>query len=77
MNRPIAASAWPYTLEQLQNATHVHELPEHETTKLNIDGIQNGLGDCFVPCPKRYKIQPENKYQYGFKISVMDASSRR
>lgn len=77
MNRPIAASAWPYTLEQLQNATHVHELPEHETTTLNIDGIQNGLGDCFVPCPKRYKIQPENKYQYGFKISVMDASSRR
>ena len=37
---------------------------------MNIDGIQNGLGDCFVPCPDRYKIRPETRYQYGFKISV-------
>lgn len=71
MNRPIAASAWPYTLKQLQNATHVHELPDYEMTTLNIDGIQNGLGDCFVPCPGRYKLQPESKYQYGFVISVV------
>ncbi len=70
MNKPVAASAWPYTLRQLQDATHVHELSDHEQTTLNIDGIQNGLGDCFVPCPDRYKIRPETRYQYGFKISV-------
>lgn len=71
IHNPIAASAWPYTLEELQTASHVHELPDHHTTTLNIDGIQNGLGDCFVPCPPCYKLQPESKYKYQFKISVI------
>lgn len=71
IHAPIAASAWPYTLEQLQSASHVHELPDYHATTLNIDGIQNGLGDCFVPCPPCYKLQPESKYKYQFKISAI------
>lgn len=67
---PIAASAWPYTLHDLHKATHVHELPEkHETTTLNIDAIQNGLGDCFVPCPQRYQLQRKTEYTYCFEIA--------
>lgn len=65
----IAASAWPYTLEELHKATHVHELPAEPTvTTLNIDTIQNGLGDCFVPCPEKYKLQPNSEYRYQFTI---------
>lgn len=66
---PIAASVWPYTLEDLHKADHVHELPaEHKVTTLNVDAIQNGLGDCFVPCPEQYKLQPKSVYRYQFCI---------
>ena len=69
IDAPIAASVWPYTLNDLFSADHVHELPtSHEVTTLNIDGIQNGLGDCFVPCPPRYKLQPNEQYTYRFLI---------
>ena len=69
MNNPIAASVWPYTLSDLHKATHVHELPSvQKTTTLNIDAVQNGLGDCFVPCPEQYKLQPKSEYRYQFRI---------
>lgn len=69
VTEPIAASAWPYTLAELHKATHVYELPgKHSATTLNIDAIQNGLGDCFVPCPERYKLQPKTEYSYRFSI---------
>lgn len=70
VDAPIAASVWPYTLAQLHGSTHVHELPyDHKTTTLNIDAIQNGLGDCFVPCQENYKLQPRREYSYRFCIS--------
>lgn len=66
---PVAASAWPYTPAELHSAAHVHELPAvHSITTLNIDAVQNGLGDCFVPCPEKYKLQPNSKYSYQFRI---------
>ena len=69
--KTFAASAWPYTLEQLQNTTHIHELPDYETTTLNIDCIQNGLGDLFVTCPECYKIQKGQKYEYDLVLEVI------
>lgn len=71
LDHTIAASAWPYTLEQLQNAQHIHELPDFTSVTLNIDEIQNGLGDCFVPCPGTYKLQPDTEYRYAFSLSVL------
>lgn len=69
VSEPIGASVWPYTLAELHKATHIHELPaEHTVTTLNIDFIQSGLGDCFVPCPEVYKLQPKAKYSYQFRI---------
>jgi beta-galactosidase len=69
--KEIAASAWPYTLEDLHDARHIIDLPEFLTTTINIDCIQNGLGDCFVPLEDKYKIQPDCKYEYGFILSVI------
>ena len=71
LNQPIAASAWPYTLEQLFKAKHVCDLPDHVTTTLNIDCIQNGLGDSFVKLTEMYKIQADQKYEYDFVISMI------
>ncbi|MBQ8996104.1 MAG: DUF4981 domain-containing protein [Oscillospiraceae bacterium] len=65
----LNASVWPYTLKDLHSSQHIDELPDHEVTTLNIDCIQNGLSDCFVPCKDEYKIQPETAYTYSFLLS--------
>ena len=68
----LEGSARQYTLRQLQNAAHIDDLPtEPETTTINIDCTQNGLGDCFVPCPDGYKIKPDSVYSYSFLIQPM------
>lgn len=71
VDAPLCASVLPYSLEALQAATHIHELPEHTQTTLNVDFLQNGLGDCFVPCPERYKLQPNSTYRYCFRASFL------
>jgi beta-galactosidase len=38
-------SAWPYTMEDLESADHIHELPIRDTITLNIDYGQKGVGD--------------------------------
>ena len=63
---PVSASVWPYTLKDLEKATHIHELPEYKTTTLNIDCIQKGLGDVFIPTPKEYRLLPGKTYKYSF-----------
>ena len=66
---PISASVWPYTLAELDNAESISDLRNHTCTTLNVDCVQNGLGDCFVPCPDEYKIQPNTTYAYSFTIT--------
>lgn len=69
LHTPLSASVRPYPLAALLKAAHVHELPaDYEGTVLNLDALQNGLGDCFVPCPEAYKIQPKAKYSYAFRL---------
>lgn len=68
---PFSTSVWPYSLQELQRAKHVHDLPDHTQTTLNIDCLQNGLGDCFVPCPERYKILPNTEYRLCIRISAI------
>lgn len=63
-------SCWPYTLADLHKAQHIHELPEHTVTIVNIDCIQNGLNDCFVKCDEKYLIKPGQTYTYDFYLSV-------
>lgn len=64
----ISASVWPYTPGELDQAEQISSLPEHIVTTLNLDMTQNGLGDCYVPCPDSYKIQPNSTYTYSFTI---------
>lgn len=69
LDAPMSASVRPYPLAALQSAAHANELLEdYDGTVLNLDALQNGLGDCFVPCPEAYKIQPKAKYSYAFRL---------
>lgn len=71
---PFAASAWPYTLADLHEARHIEDLPSYQATTLNIDCLQNGLGDAFVPLPERYKIKSGVAYEYEVILSVNSVS---
>lgn len=64
-------SAWPYTMEDLENATHNHELPRRENITFNIDYKQRGVGGdvpaiAFVH--KEFKLLKKKKYYYGFRL---------
>src|SRR3990170_7293379 len=40
----LGASAWPYTMEDLEQARHIHELPRRDAITVNLDGGQMGVG---------------------------------
>ena len=62
-------SAWPYTMEQLEKATHIHKLPEDfRSITLNIDYKQMGVGgdDSWGARTHREYMLPAGKYSYKF-----------
>jgi beta-galactosidase len=67
----FSASAWPYTLQTLENTTHDFQVVTHKNTTLNIDCIQMGVGgdnSWGMPVHDQYLIYP-GKYRFGFYLS--------
>lgn len=64
-------SAWPYSQDDLERATHIHELPRREYVTVNIDYRMRGVGgdlpgmlvlkDC-------YKLRKGEEYWYRFNL---------
>jgi beta-galactosidase len=74
---PLSFSAWPYTIEDLQTAKHINELPEREIITLNIDHLQMGVGGddswSWKARPhEEFRIPPKN-YSYSFSIKPASA----
>ncbi|MCH4890117.1 hypothetical protein EZV73_21230 [Acidaminobacter sp. JC074] len=66
-------SAWPYSFESLESATHIHELKNEDITTLNIDHVQRGLGGslpAFLALMDKYKLKGKKKYAYSFTIEL-------
>jgi len=69
---PLSFSAWPYTMDDLQTAKHINELPDRDIITLNIDHLQQGVGgdDSWSlqarPHPE-FRI-PVKNYSYRFTI---------
>ncbi|GAH76805.1 unnamed protein product, partial [marine sediment metagenome] len=40
----LSISAWPYTIKDLEEAKHNHELPQRDYITLNVDHRQQGVG---------------------------------
>jgi beta-galactosidase len=65
----LSVSAWPYSQQDLSEATHTHELPDRDFTTLNLDYKQMGLGgnntwsEKARPLPK-YRLS-KSSYTYG------------
>jgi len=71
----LYASAWPYTMEDLEKAKHIHELPRRDTVTVNIDYKQMGVGgddgwtERARPHPE-YRL-PLNTYSYSFRLQAV------
>jgi beta-galactosidase len=67
----LSISAWPWTMENLEQARHTHELVESDNITVNLDYRQQGVGGSVpsvlsMPLPK-YRI-PANHYRYKFSL---------
>ena len=75
----LSVSAWPYTMEDLEKATHVHELPRRDTITWNLDYRQMGVGgddgwtERARPHPE-YTL-PVKTYTYRFLLRPWSAST--
>ncbi len=67
----LSVSAWPYTMENLENARHIHELIKTRDITVNLDYKQRGVGGS-VPAVlsyplSKYRLQAR-PYQYKFSL---------
>lgn len=77
----LSASAWPYTMEDLERATHVNELPRGGCMTINIDHKQRGVGgDTTAVVPAihdEYKIKKGTRLSYAFVMGPAKGSIER
>ncbi len=69
---PLNFSAWPYSIEDLEQATHDYELPRRDFITLNIDHQLHGVGgdnSWGARTHKQYTLPGNKPYKYSFVIS--------
>jgi beta-galactosidase len=66
----LSVSAWPYTMEDLERATHTNELPRRDTITLNLDWRQTGVGgdDGWGARPHAEYTLDARPYEYRFRL---------
>ncbi|MFX1442045.1 MAG: glycoside hydrolase family 2 TIM barrel-domain containing protein [Promethearchaeota archaeon] len=72
----INVSAWPYTMEDLERATHINELHKRDIITVNIDYKQKGVGNGLTenslvhdePTLTKYRLEGNKIYNYKFKL---------
>ena len=72
--QPLCFSAWHYTCNELEEATHIHELKHSDITTFNFDLSQMGVGgdmpgDAKVREP--YILHPNKEYEYSFTVEAL------
>ena len=74
LDTPIEFSAWHYTQNELEAATHIHLLKHTDITTFNFDLSQMGVGgdmpgDAQVREP--YILHPNKEYEYSFTVEPL------
>jgi beta-galactosidase len=66
----LSASAWPFTMDDLEKATHINELPRRKTITVNLDYKQMGVGgdDSWGARPHPEYTLPAKAYSYRFRL---------
>ncbi len=66
----LSISAWPYTMEDLERALHINDLPQRNTITVNLDYMQMGVGgdDGWGKRPHPQYRLPARPYSYSFRL---------
>ena len=66
----LSASAWPFTMDDLEKATHTNELPRRKTITVNLDYKQMGVGgdDSWGARTHPEYTLPAKAYSYRFRL---------
>ncbi len=72
----FSASAWPYTMSDLDSAAHINELQRDDAVTVNIDYRQMGLGgaSCGPGTLDAYLLKPQS-YHYQFTLRPIALSA--
>jgi len=60
----LSVSAYPYSMTDIESATHNHQLPRREFITFNIDYKQQGVGTFWFH--RKYRLEGNKKYSYAF-----------
>ena len=69
--RLFGASAWPYSTEDLKQATQDYPLPTRNCITVNLDGWQMGVGgdtSWGLPVHPEYRILKKGTYEFSFDL---------
>jgi beta-galactosidase len=66
----LSVSAWPFSMDDLAKAMHIHELPRRDFVTLNLDYRQMGVGgdDSWGALPHEEYRLPAKAYSYRFRL---------
>ena len=66
----IDISAWPFTMQDLEEAKHIHELPQRDTITVNLDYKQMGVGgdDSWGARTHPEYTLPAKSYHYRLRL---------
>lgn len=70
----LSVSAWPYSLQDMEQATHIDDLPVRDYITVNLDNKQMGVGgiDTWSRNARalpQYRLVPDHPYHYAFFLS--------
>jgi len=68
----LNVSAWPYSMEDLEDARHPHELPDRDFITVNIDYRQRGVGGdvpAIANVHEEFKLKKGLPCSYAFRLS--------
>jgi beta-galactosidase len=66
----LDVSAWPFSMEDLENATHINDLPRRDFITVNLDYKQMGVGgdDSWGARTHPEYTLPAQNYAYRFRL---------
>ncbi len=66
----LSVSAWPFSMEDLEKATHINELPRRDFITVNLDYKQQGVGgdDSWGARTHPEYTLPAKPYSYSFRL---------
>jgi len=73
----LSVSAWPFTMQDLEQAAHIHELPRRNTITVNLDYKQMGVGgdNSWGARTHREYTLPTKPYSYRFRLSPIPGNA--